>query len=662
MKRCQTIWKMALSIIVGCLSLTSVSALTNGDKGFVMREIVAGIMTKAQGKIGNDEYFNGKGGAAYDDFKIMIAGANNEFVYCIEPGVVSIDNSQYQESNVPLLFVKAYNSKTTPDSKYLNVSKLLQLVQKQYRYDDGTNETRLHYLVIQTLIWEVMCEERNESFNYIGSKKGTTAITYLLQGTNQQNLNRFNDLYDEYEKKMFQHSLVPSFTSNQVGKAPTIYLNQYDEKTKEYYTVLEDTQHVVERFKFHTDDKVQFTITDNKMKITCKIPDYDGQISGYNSMIEGDPLNPKTQIIGHSQGNNQALVSLSSIGLQKDSAFLRVRSDNYTGTLTIDPNGGIYNGKKEVTVIQKMAGEITAIDQVNRSGYSFDRWQLLGVGRLENNQYTHSKGQAALTAQWINHSPVITSPIVNDGDAYIDGENLIIQLGDKFEALNYAAAYDQEDGDITDKLIVANNEVLLDKHLNTIKSGQYKVTYQITDLAGAIVQKTITVIVNDPPVIKATDRYFFVGDEVTDSLLVQGVQATDQEDGNITNKVVISNKSINEHQEGVGEVTFSVTDRYQKTVYKKVLIHFLQPKERETEKTIRYIGEDYLGTLYPQSKWRINESIHQLLKDSLDKEATDENSLYIFEWGREENNVLKQQLLSSGQILDLSFFNAYRQR
>lgn len=662
MKKCLTMWKMALSILVVCLSLTSVSALANGDKGFIMREVVAGIMTKAQGKIGNDEYFNGKGGATYDDFKIMIAGANNEFVYCIEPGVVSIDNSQYQGSNVPLLFVKAYNSKTTPDSKYLNVSKLLQLVQTQYRYDDGTNETRLHYLVIQTLIWEVMCEERNENFNYIGSKKGTTAITYLLQGTNQQNLNRFNELYDVYEKKMFQHSLVPSFTSNQAGKAPTVYLNQYDEITKEYYTILEDTHHVVEGFKFHTDDKVQFTINDNKMKITCKIPDYDGQINGYNSMVQGDPLNPKSQVIGHSQGNNQALVSLSSIGQQKDSAFLKVRSDNYTGTLSIDPNGGIYNGKKEVTVVKKMAGEITAIEQVSRSGYSFDRWQLLGVGRLENNQYTHSKGQATLTAQWTNHSPVITSPIVNGGDTYIEGENLIIQLGDKFVALDYATAYDQEDGDITDQLIVTDNGVLLDEQLNTIKSGQYKVTYQITDLAGAMVQKTITVIVNDPPVIKATDRYFFVDDEVTDSLLVQGVQATDHEDGNITNKVVISSKSINEHQEGVGEVTFSVTDRYRKTVYKKVLIHFLQPKERETEKVIRYIGDDYLGTLYAQSKWRINGSIHQLLKDSLDKEAADENSLYIFEWSREENNGLKQQLLSDGQILDLSFFNAYRQR
>ena len=662
MKRCLTICKVALSILVGCISFTSVSALANGDKVFTMREVVAGIMTKAQGKIGNEEYFNGKGGAKYDDFKIMIAGANNEFVYCIEPGVVSIDNSQYQGSNVPLLFVKAYNSKTTPDSKYLNVSKLLQLVQKQYRYDDGMNETRLHYLVIQTLIWEVMCEERNENFDYIGPKKGTTAITHLLQGTNQQHLNRFNSLYDEYEKKMFEHSLIPSFTSNQVNKAPTVYLNQYDEKTKEYYTILEDSHHVVERFKFHANDKIQVTITGNKMKITCKIPDYEGQISGYNSMIQGDPQNPMSQIVGHSQGNNQALVSLSSIGTQIDSAFLKVKSDNFTGTLTIDPNGGIYNDKKEVTVIQKMAGETTIINQVSRPGYSFDRWQLLGVGRFENNQYIHSKGQAALTAQWVNHSPIITSPVVSGGEAYIEGEDLIIQLGDKFEALNYATAYDQEDGDITSQLIVTSNEVALDEKLNTIKSGRYKVTYQITDLAGAIVQKTITVIVNEPPVIKATDRYFFVDDEITDALLLQGVQATDKEDGNITNKVKIFNQAIDPHREGIGEVTFSVTDRYQKIVYKTVLIHFLQPKERESEKTIRYIGNSYMNSLLPQSKWRINGSIHQLLNDSLNKEATDENSLYIFEWSREENNMLKKELLNNGQILDLSFFNAYRQR
>lgn len=662
MKRYQTVWMVILSFIVGCISIVNVEALSDVNNTFIMRELVAGIMTKAQGKIGNDEYFNGRGGAGFDDFKVMISNVNNEFVYCIEPGVVSIDNSHYQGSNVPLLFLKAYNAKTSPESKYLNVSKLLQLVQTKYRYDDGTDETRIHYMVIQTLIWEVMCEERGEKFEYVGPKNGTTAITYLLRGTNQQHLNRFNALYEEYENKMVQYAVIPSFTSPQINKAPILYLDQYDEKTKEYYTILEDQNEVIQRFDFKTDDQVHLTVNGNQIKITCKIADYSGEVNGYNTWIQGDILNPKSFIVGHSQGNNQALVSISSISEQKSHVFFKIKTDNFMGTLTIDPNGGHYNGKHDLTVIKKMAGETELITPATREGYSFDRWQLLGVGQYQDNFYTFSKGQATLTAQWVNHTPVIIGPVVNGGGAFIEGEDLIIQLGDKFEALKHATAHDEEDGDITDKLIVISNEVPIDEHFNTVRSGQYKVTYQINDRAGATVQKSISVIVNDPPVIKATDRYFFVDDEITDQLLLKGAQAIDKEDGDITNKVEIAKKNYNEHMEGEGNITFTVTDRYHKRVEKTVNIHFLYAKENESEKNIRYISSDYINTLLPNSKWKKNLSIQLILNDSLNKEANDQNSLYIFEWNKEDNESLKQQLLSNGQILDLSFFNAYRQK
>ena len=660
MKSC--IQKVLCSLIIMCLSFTSVSALSNGDKVFIMREIVAGLMTKTQGRIGNDEYFNGKGGGMYDDFKIMIDERSREFVYCIEPGVVSMDNSQYQGSSASYLFMQAYNSKTSADSKFLNVSKLLQLVQKEHRYDNGSAETRLHYLVVQTLIWEVMCEERNEQFIYIGPKAGRTPITHLLSGNHSTYLNRFNELYEEYETKMFKFSTVPSFTSSQKNKAPTIYLGQFDEKTKEYYTIVEDKNGVVEWFEFRGDSKVRIEKMNNKVKIICSIADYTAKMSGYNRMILGDATNPKSYVIGHSQGSNQALVSLASISEQKDGAFFNIRTDNYMGTLTINSNGGIYEGRKDSIVIKKLAGEVTPISKPTRTGFTFSHWQLTGVGTFKNNRYTHSKGQATLTAYWKNNTPEITTPIVGNDGPFIEGNDLVLQLGDKFNALDYVSAYDKEDGNITSKIKVVENEVRVDESKNTIQSGRFKVVFQVTDLGGATAKKTIYVIVNDPPVIKATDRYFFVGDEVSDAMLLQGAEAHDKEDGIISSKVVISNKNFNSQEEGIGEVIFSVTDRYRKTVYKPIRIHFLQIKDRESEKTIRYIGNDYLSSLLPQSKWKVNGSMYQTLKESLDKVASDESSIYVFEWSREENEVLKEKMLGDGQVVDLSFFNAYRKR
>ena len=58
-----------------------------------------------------------------------------------------------------------------------------------------------------------------------------------------------------------------------------------------------------------------------------------------------------------------------------------------------------------------------------------------------------------------------------------------------FDAKEGVTAWDEEDGDITDRIEVVSNNV------NTSKAGKYEVTYKVTDSQGESVSKTITVTV-----------------------------------------------------------------------------------------------------------------------------------------------------------------------
>ena len=73
----------------------------------------------------------------------------------------------------------------------------------------------------------------------------------------------------------------------------------------------------------------------------------------------------------------------------------------------------------------------------------------------------------------------------------ITAEDKTINVGDEFDPLKDPTAFDKEDGDITENLVVIKNEV------DTSTAGQYEVTYKVTDSEGASAIKTIVVTVVD---------------------------------------------------------------------------------------------------------------------------------------------------------------------
>ena len=213
-----------------------------------------------------------------------------------------------------------------------------------------------------------------------------------------------------------------------------------------------------------------------------------------------------------------------------------------------------------VTYTDGVDGEVVFKDQVSnvvvgsltpefrgtptRAGYTFTGWSP-AVEEKVTKSITYN-------ATWVrNWVPMNAAPIIK-------AEDKTLTVGDTFDPLADVTATDEEDGNLTDKIEVLKNEV------DTTKPGKYEVTYKVTDSKGASYTKSITVTVNpkmEPinaaPIIKAEDKSLTVGDTFDPKA---DVTATDEEDGNLTDKIEVLKNEVDTTKPGKYEVTYKVTD------------------------------------------------------------------------------------------------------
>ena len=145
-----------------------------------------------------------------------------------------------------------------------------------------------------------------------------------------------------------------------------------------------------------------------------------------------------------------------------------------------------------------------------------------------------------------------------------------ITVGDTFDPMAGVTAEDAEDGNLTTKIVVEKNDVKTDV------AGKYEVTYKVTDNQGATRRKTIIVtvnpkmeVLNEAPVIHATDKTITVGDTFDP---MAGVSATDAEDGNLTTKIEVKKNDVDTTKAGKYEVTYKVTDNQGATCTKTIAV------------------------------------------------------------------------------------------
>ena len=223
--------------------------------------------------------------------------------------------------------------------------------------------------------------------------------------------------------------------------------------------------------------------------------------------------------------------------------------------------GDEFNPRADVTATDEEDGDITNNIEILKNDVNVNEPGIYDV----TYKVTDSEGASYTTTIKVTVNPKAADlnacPVVNATDK-------TLTVGDEFDPLADVTAEDEEDGDITDKIEILNNEV------DTTKPGKYEVTYKVTDSGGASHVKTIKVTVNpkmEPlnaaPIIKAEDKTLTVGDAFDP---MADVTATDAEDGNLTDKIEILNNEVDTTKPGKYEATYKVTDSkgasYTKTI------------------------------------------------------------------------------------------------
>ncbi|WP_099221922.1 immunoglobulin-like domain-containing protein [Listeria costaricensis] len=208
--------------------------------------------------------------------------------------------------------------------------------------------------------------------------------------------------------------------------------------------------------------------------------------------------------------------------------------------------GDKFDPKADVTATDKEDGDLTSKIAVTKNEVDTSKAGVYDVSYSVTDSGNLTTTKAIKVT--VKENPVNTAPT-------IQAEDRTIGLNANFDPLENVTATDKEDGDLTSKIVVTQNEV------DSSKAGSYKVSYKVTDSAGLSAEKTITVTVlateNEAPVINATDKTIKVGDKFDPKA---DVTATDKEDGDLTSKIEVVKNEVDASKAGSYKVTYRVID------------------------------------------------------------------------------------------------------
>lgn len=112
-------------------------------------------------------------------------------------------------------------------------------------------------------------------------------------------------------------------------------------------------------------------------------------------------------------------------------------------------------------------------------------------------------------------------------------------------------AIDENDGDLTDKVVVSKE---------MINETDYNLTYEVQDLSGNLDKKVrkVTIIDDVPPIITLngnSNMVVYLNDKYTEN----GAKAIDEKEGDLTDKIQISG-GVDTSKEGTYKITYKVSD------------------------------------------------------------------------------------------------------
>ncbi|GAV11695.1 bacillolysin / Insecticidal delta-endotoxin protein [Paenibacillus sp. NAIST15-1] len=178
-------------------------------------------------------------------------------------------------------------------------------------------------------------------------------------------------------------------------------------------------------------------------------------------------------------------------------------------------------------------------------------WSMNRDAMLENNNGVTAQYQYTdIFKAFGNGStpPGATKPMIHGAT------DKTIFVGEQFDPREGVTAADKMDGDLTDRIVIEGA-------VDSSTPGAYKLVYTVENSQGlqAVVERTITVAekINHKPVIHgAMDKTILVGEQFDPKV---GVTATDEEDGDLSDRIVIEG-TVDSSTPGTYELVYTVED------------------------------------------------------------------------------------------------------
>lgn len=220
---------------------------------------------------------------------------------------------------------------------------------------------------------------------------------------------------------------------------------------------------------------------------------------------------------------------------------------------------------------------------------------------------------------------------------YITVESDVIEISvkDKKEVLlSGVTAYDEKDGDISDR-------VLIESVSKFIEPGVCSVTYAVSDSDKHVAKQTRTVRYTDytPPEFYMKRALVYGVDEALD--IRAAVGARDSIDGDISDRVSIVTTDYVKNTIGVFTVSLQVSNSMGDTIYLDVTVHVegneTMAPQIQLKKSLIYIKkgeepnfEDYLGDVTVNGVLLKKDEIQLLISTNFDSEETGTYNVHYY--------------------------------
>ena len=289
-------------------------------------------------------------------------------------------------------------------------------------------------------------------------------------------------------------------------------------------------------------------------------------------------------------------------------------------------------------------------------GFYFQGWSLDQKNiHYQPGQNYQKNSNLKLYAIFNNHQPIIEGPVIQkqynfEVPPFISNQTVIIQQGDVVNLKDFVQAKDQEDGNITSKVICHQT-------IPFNQPGDYDILFSVRDKGGQYQSKIIQFTINSPPRLNVSNLTFFENQTVTTAQFLKKTSASDQEDGDLTNKIKIvkieyPNSTIqtnpyffNSNIENDGSIiTYQVTDNYRKTETKKIQLNIVKRTVTRTKTNLRYIDKNNLNSLSVDSKWQEINNYQKLIR-SLNKE-----NVITYTYSKSEVIEIKKRIKSTKPV------------